>query len=278
MSKPRPAAKKAKPAPEVNPFAPLVSAMLDRIEAKETERLKRIYQPGPPEEMNPAEIAHWMNAPLGAPLELPSKENEREIRALAELLTAGRGLREACQAAADLAMVGRFVFSVGEACLAWMAARAAQDDCRAAVHLVALRVASKAAVDEMPAKSIIAGKTALMAAKQIGRQKKPKGSPKGGRKFDFSQGDNRTVVELRCKIEAYRLRWSLVKSPPVDVLPIPAACIVLDDLSPETWPAWHEVGKMILHSEGEGASSHLKAAWERLAKLPLDMPVTSLFF
>lgn len=280
--KPRPAAKKAKPAPEVDPFAPLVSEMFDRIEAKETERLKRIYKPGPPEEMTPAEIAHWMNAPLGKPLELPCKENEREIRALAELLTAGRGLQEACQTAADLATVGQFVFSVGEACLAWMAARAAQDDCRAAYHLVALRVASKTAVDKIPAESF-AGKTALMASKRIGAQKKPIGSPKGGRKFDFSQGDNRTVVELHGKIEAYRSRWLLVKSPqfttpPVNILPIPAACIVLDDLSPETWPAWHEVGKMILRDEGKGASSHLKGAWERLSKLPPDMPATPLFF
>lgn len=282
--KPRSVAKKAKPAPlpEVDPFAPLVSAMFDRIEAKETERLKRKFNPEPPEEMTPAEIVKLMNAPLWKPSELPSKENERESLALAELLRAGQGLRQAYQGEADLATLGRFVLSAGEACIAWLAARAAQDDCRAAKHLVALRVASKAAVDQIPAESI-AGKTALMESKRIGAQKKPIGSPKGGRKFDLSQGDNLAVVELRGKIEAYRDRWSVVNSPqpampPVDVLPIPAACIALDDFSPETWPAWHEVGKMILRDEGKGASSHLKAAWERLAKLPPDTPVTPLFF
>jgi hypothetical protein len=78
-----------------------------------------------------------------------------------------------------------------------------------------------------------------MVSKRIGAQKKPQGSPKGGRKLDLSQGDNRTVIELSEKIEAYRRRWFVVNANPSEGIPkgidkVATACIALEDFAPDS--------------------------------------------
>lgn len=265
----------------VNPFAPIVSKMFDRLVAKEKDTYKARWNPEPLPPMTQAEIVGLMNAPLSLPKAIPSGEDAREKLALADLLQAGEDLRQAQIAEANPATMTRLVFSIGEASIEWMAARAAQDDTRAAIHLVELRVASHAVIDRILPASL-SGKVAQQVSRRIASQKKRQGSPKGGRKVDFSQDDNRTVIELFGIIEAYRFRWRLIaasdsKRIPKGIDAIPAACIALEDFTPATWPDWHEVGKRILKSEGKGASSHLKEAWQRMSKLPSGMPPTPTY-
>lgn len=209
---------------------------------------------------------------------------DREREALLELARHVRALQESdCGAmAADSGKVGFAASLLGVAAVEWLAARAAQGDTAAADGLFDCWAAAQAALNTVQIQTDAAGLTVRHRRKLRKDAKEIPAllsSPRGGPRIDLKTADNQTVLFLWRTIEAYRMGWRIVSrggniAPPAGLHPIPAACVNLDDLGPDTWPAWGDVGKMILRTRGEGATSHLRAAWKRIGKFAHLLPAT----
>jgi hypothetical protein len=225
----------------------------------------------------PESVAAWMNRPLVRRATPPADPAGREAAALDELLSCAASLQRAFLNGEDERM--RFlVFESALYGVEWLAARAAGEESGEAALLGSLLARMDDALNQIPKQSA-PRKSALGMYHTHKARRAPVGSPMGGPKVDFTKPDNRTALELFGRIEAYRERWFMIEGTAAarkKLDPIPAACVALDDFGPATWRAWHEVGKMMLRADGSGASSHLSAAWQRLAKVHESSPLTAL--
>lgn len=225
----------------------------------------------------PAAVAERMNRPLVRRAKPPADPDGREAAALDEVLSCAASVQRAFLNGEDERM-RCLVIEAAKYGAEWLAARAVSGDINAAAELIHMRAAIDAALNGIPPQSP-AGEVAQGTARALKARRAPVGSPMGGPKVDFTKPDNRTALELFGRIEAYRWRWFVIEGTAAALAkldPIPAACVALDDFGPATWRAWHEVGKMMLRADGSGASSHLSAAWQRLAKVHDSSPLTAL--
>lgn len=243
------------------------------------KKLTRRKNPKPsaakPEHAAAGAVAAWMNRPLERRPSRPADAVEREALAIDELFSCADAMQRAFLSGNDEFMAF-LIYEVAQFASEFLSARAAQGRIESAANLINLRAAVDAAIGRIPARTP-SGKIALAVSEEIKARRKPVGSPRGGPKLDWSTPDNRTVLELYGRIEAYRHRWSNMKSADAQTLldEIPAACVALDDFGPGTWAEWHEAGKIILRADGQSASSHLRAAWERVSKMHFSVPATA---
>lgn len=240
--------------------------------------------------------------PCGVPISFQWPPNEigygtpeeRSARAIMGMVEAALVLAELQNGSRELSTeeAGMKARQCAEYAIEWMVASATKSSKFLPIHLWSLNQKTKRCLEELAVKrnpwaielSGLRNGIELQLEKSL---KEFRRSQRGGRKIDWDAAENRAVFALFKEITHARegLKMILEKADrPADELigslhPTAAAIARLEDLSPDTWEEWHEVGNEVKKDLSlEIDSDHLREAWERWGKMALTVPLTHLIF